>query len=121
VNDFVTIAKALGDESRARALMALTSGELCLCQVIELLGLSPSTVSKHMSVLQHAGLIERRKDGRWHYYRLVGKDAPPVAREAIRWARRSLADKGVIFDDTEVLCCVREKDPKELAACYTTK
>lgn len=121
MNDFVSIAKALGDESRVRALMALTGGELCLCQIIELLGLSPSTVSKHMSVLQQAGLIQRRKDGRWHYYRLVGKEGSPVAREAIRWARRSLAEEGVIVDDIQAMCCVREKDPKELASCYTTK
>jgi arsenate reductase/ArsR family transcriptional regulator len=116
---FVAIAKALGDESRARALMALAGGELCLCQIIELLGLSPSTVSKHMAVLHQAGLVERRKDGRWHYYRLVGKGASPVAREAIRWAQRSLADETVIADDTRALCCVRETDREELAACYT--
>ena len=47
----LTIAKAIGDESRARALFALREGELCLCQIIDLLKLSPSTVSKHMDVL----------------------------------------------------------------------
>lgn len=121
MNEFVNIAKALGDESRARAVMALAGGELCLCQVIELLGLSPSTVSKHMSVLHQAGLVERRKDGRWHYYRLAGRGASPVVREAIRWAKRSLGEQGVIVDDERALCCVREKDLRELASCYATK
>jgi len=41
-----------------------------MCQIIELFGLAPSTVSKHMAILWQAGLVERRKDGRWIYYRL---------------------------------------------------
>jgi ArsR family transcriptional regulator, arsenate/arsenite/antimonite-responsive transcriptional repressor len=46
---------------------------LCLSQIIELLGLAPSTVSKHMAILHQAGLAETRKDGRWIYYRLAGE------------------------------------------------
>ncbi len=119
MNEFVAIARALGDESRARAVMALAEGELCLCQIIELLGLSPSTVSKHMSVLHQAGLVERRKDGRWHYYRLAGRDASPVARQAIRWTLKSLEEEKTIVTDAETLCCVREADREALAACYS--
>ena len=121
MTEFVAIAKALGDENRARAVMALAEGELCLCQIIEVLGVSPSTVSKHMSILQQAGLVERRKDGRWHYYRLAGRDASPVARQAIRWAIKSLAHEKVVVTDAKTLCCVREKDREELAACYNAK
>lgn len=121
MNEFVSIARALGDENRARAVAALAGGELCLCQIIEVLGLSPSTVSKHMSILQQAGLVERRKDGRWHYYRLAGRGASPVARQAIRWATKSLENEQVIVTDAKALCCVREKDREELAACYSAK
>lgn len=70
VND---IGKALSDPNRVRALMALRKGELCVCQIIELLNLAPSTVSKHMSILRQAGLVESRKDSRWVYYRIPGK------------------------------------------------
>ena len=119
--EFIAIAKALGDENRARAMMALADGELCLCQIVEVLGVSPSTVSKHMSILQHARLVERRKDGRWHYYRVAGRDASPVVKEAIRWALRSLKNEKVIVTDAKTLCCVREKDREELAACYNAK
>jgi arsenate reductase/ArsR family transcriptional regulator len=101
--------------------MALAEGELCLCQIIELLGLSPSTVSNHMSVLQRAGLIERRKDGRWHYYRLAGRGASPSVRSALRWALKSLEGQKVIVADAKALCCVREADREALAACYGTK
>ena len=63
------ITRALSDENRVRILSFLTHSELCLCQIIELLNLSPSTVSKHMSILAQAGLVDVRKEGRWHYYR----------------------------------------------------
>ena len=119
--EFIAIAKALGDENRARAMMALADGELCLCQIVEVLGVSPSTVSKHMSILQHARLVERRKDGRWHYYRLAGRDAPPIVKEAIRWTLRSLENEKVVVTDAKTLCCVREKDREELTACYNAK
>jgi ArsR family transcriptional regulator len=71
MNDFVAITKALSDPSRVRALIALRNGELCVCQIIDLLELAPSTVSKHMSILKQAGLVDSRKDSRWVYYRLA--------------------------------------------------
>lgn len=119
MHQFLAITKALADESRARALMALAEGELCLCQIVQVLGLSPSTVSKHMSILQQAGLIQRRKDGRWHYYRLAGPDAPASVRGAIRWTLASLAKEKIIVRDAQALCCVREKDRQEFTECYS--
>lgn len=71
IDQFIAVTKALSDPNRIRALMALRSGELCVCQIIELLGLAPSTVSKHMSILKQAGLVDSRKDSRWVYYRLA--------------------------------------------------
>ena len=68
MREIMTIVKALADENRVRALMALRAGELCVCQIIELLQLAPSTVSKHMTVLKQARLVESRKQGRWTYY-----------------------------------------------------
>jgi ArsR family transcriptional regulator, arsenate/arsenite/antimonite-responsive transcriptional repressor len=64
------VGQALSDPNRLRALMALRRGELCVCQLIDLLGLVPSTVSKHMKTLKHAGLVKGRKSGKWMYYSL---------------------------------------------------
>ncbi|MGA9236606.1 MAG: metalloregulator ArsR/SmtB family transcription factor, partial [Desulfobacterales bacterium] len=71
----VRTTKALADATRIRILGALQGRELCVCQLIELLGLAPSTVSKHLSILRNARLIDSRKEGRWMYYRLSGEDA----------------------------------------------
>lgn len=116
----LTIAKAIGDESRARALVALRDGELCLCQIIDLLGLAPSTISKHMDVLLQAGLVERRKEGRWHYFRLANHQAPPTVKRALKWVLESLRDEPIVIGDVKKLCCVRQQDPKKLSRCYKT-
>jgi DNA-binding transcriptional ArsR family regulator len=71
MDNFIAITKALADKNRVRAFMALRNGELCVCQIIELLDLAPSTISKHMSILKQAGLVDSRKDSRWVYYRLA--------------------------------------------------
>ncbi|MDG5815896.1 metalloregulator ArsR/SmtB family transcription factor [Chitinispirillales bacterium ANBcel5] len=73
IDRYISVTKALSDIQRVRVLLALKAGELCVCQIIEMLKLAPSTVSKHMSILKGAGLITSRKDGRWIYYRLVEK------------------------------------------------
>jgi DNA-binding transcriptional ArsR family regulator len=83
---FARIARALGDENRLRALLALREGELCLCQIVDLLGLAPSTVSKHMTVLLQAGLVTARQQGRWHYYRLPAPGAPAEVSRSLEWA-----------------------------------
>jgi DNA-binding transcriptional ArsR family regulator len=119
MRDFLAIAKALSDQNRVRVLLALRPGELCLCQIIELLRLAPSTVSKHVDVLRQAGLIDMRKQGQWHYYRLADKKSPPVVREALRWVLRSLETEEIALSDADKLCCVRDTDPQELAACYS--
>ncbi|MFP4398354.1 MAG: ArsR/SmtB family transcription factor [Desulfonatronovibrio sp.] len=71
MNKFLKYTKALADGNRLRIIAALSRyPELCVCQITELLELAMATVSRHISVLQNAGLVESRKDGRWVYYRL---------------------------------------------------
>lgn len=118
MQQFMSIAKALADESRVRVILALRDGELCLCQIIDWLELAPSTVSKHMAILYQAGLVQRRKEGRWHYFRLAGKDAPAVTRQALRWVLDTLQQEPQAIGDSKKLCCTRSKDLKELSSCY---
>jgi DNA-binding transcriptional ArsR family regulator len=115
---FMSVAKALADENRVRALVFLGDGELCLCQVVKMLGLAPSTVSKHMAVLHQAGLVESRKEGRWMYYRLAGRGAPPCVREAIRWVRRGLEKDPRILADAKRLGKVCRMSKEDLCLCY---
>ncbi len=118
MQEFLNIARALSDEGRIRALMFLRGGELCLCQIIEMLALAPSTVSKHMAVLHQAGLVRVRKEGRWTYYRLPGKDAPTTVLRAVRWVRDSLRDRKQIPEDARRLKDVRKISKEQLCAHY---
>ncbi len=100
--EFMNITKALADQNRVRVLMVLKGRELCVCQLIELLGLAPSTVSKHMSILKNARLVESRKDGLWMHYSLPKSPATEV-RKAIDWLCSSLKDDEKIRDDRKQL------------------
>lgn len=118
MREFMAAAKALADENRVRTLLFLRGGELCVCQIVEMLSLAPSTVSKHMAVLHQAGLVESRKEGRWIYYRLAGRGAPPWVREAIRWAHTGLEEDPQVLADARRLGKVCKIPREDLCLCY---
>ena len=110
----LNITKALADENRLRVLVALQPGELCVCQITEFLGLAMSTVSKHLSILSQAGLVEGRKQGRWMYYRLPEPGGGTEASEAITWVARSLRGNRQILEDGARLKALRRVTPNDL-------
>jgi ArsR family transcriptional regulator, arsenate/arsenite/antimonite-responsive transcriptional repressor len=112
--DFMAVTKALADENRVRMLLALQKQELCLCQIIELVKLAPSTVSKHMSILRAARLVDARKDGRWMYYRLAGAKSSPIVQRVIQWVRESLADDPQIIGDAKRLQQILKIDVRKM-------
>lgn len=118
MRNILRIAKALGDESRLRALLAVKDGELCLCQLIEVLGLSPATVSKHMNLLEHSGLVERTRRGKWRFYRLAGGSSDRAVKRALAWVLSELEDDPKLLDDARKIRKVRRQDLEVLSACY---
>jgi ArsR family transcriptional regulator len=114
MKDYLAVTKALSDASRARMLCALRVGELCVCQLIELLGLAPSTVSKHLSILNQADLVESRKNGRWVYYRLPDKPGSGVATRMTKEAFRALTDSDLVREDERRLKIIRKADLEKL-------
>ena len=117
--EIMAVTKALADETRVRMLAALEGRELCVCQLIELVELAPSTVSKHLSILRGARLIESRKDGRWMYYRLAREDAPELITNALSWLTRSLNSQQRILNDRERLEQILKTDPEQLCRKQT--
>ncbi len=117
--DFLNITKALAEENRLRIMLALEGQELCVCQLIELLELAPSTVSKHMSVLRQARLVDGRKEGRWMYYRLADERASVVVKEAIAWVKKSLSVNERIHEDLNRLKEILKIDREVLCSRQT--
>jgi ArsR family transcriptional regulator len=68
---FIRTMKALSDPNRVRVLKLLQAGELCVCEIQNVLGLAQSTVSKHMKLLEDAGLVARKRQGTWIIYSLA--------------------------------------------------
>lgn len=114
MRELMAVLKALADDNRVRVLAALDQRELCVCQIVELLGLANSTVSKHMAILKQARLVECRKQGRWCYYRLAGDEGPPEARELTAAVLRLLTRDTAARDDARRLREILQLDPEEL-------
>ena len=114
MRNLMAVLKALADENRVRILMALGPKELCVCQVVELLGLAPSTVSKHMTILKQARLVDSRKEGRWMFYRHAEGDVPIEAEAMTALVSRLLAGDAQEREDTKRLKQILRMDRDEL-------
>ncbi len=106
MREMLRVTKALADLQRVRILMMLGPGELCVCQIVEVLALAPSTVSKHLSILSAAGLVDSRKVGRWAYYRLPEGVAGSLGRPALKWLDQTLRSDVTIKRDRRKLRAV---------------
>ncbi len=66
----VKVFKALSDTTRLKILKLLMGGEMCICEIMLALKKPQSSISHNLSLLEDAGLIKERKNGRWCHYRL---------------------------------------------------
>jgi len=114
MRELMNITKALADQNRIRVLLALRGGELCACQITELFGLAPSTMSKHLSLLYQAGLVESRKEGRWIYFQLPNGSASATVKEALNWVTRAAEEEPRIQEDTRTLKKIMKMDPSQI-------
>ena len=112
--EFMNVCKALSDENRIRVIMSLKGGELCVCQIISLLGLAPSTVSKHMWLLKQAKIVQSRKEGRWIYYKIAEDKSKLYIPELIKWISKSLSDNEKIMKDSKELKKILRCDTEEI-------
>ena len=94
-----------------RRLLFVLVGDLT-----EIVGADISTVSKHLSVLRNAHLIDSRKQGRWMYYRLADQDAAGALGEVLAWTLRSIADTERFRQDTQRLEAILAIDPEILCS-----
>lgn len=68
IEDKIEILKALADKNRLLILDMLSCGELCACDIMDVLKLTQPTISHHMKILQNCNLVDGRKEGRWMFY-----------------------------------------------------
>ncbi len=95
--------RAFADETRLRILHALTKGELCVCDIMAILRVPQSKVSRHLGYLKRAGLVVDRRSALWRYYSL--------AKPKTTFHSRLIACVGACFRDVPILAA----DAKRLA------
>jgi ArsR family transcriptional regulator, arsenate/arsenite/antimonite-responsive transcriptional repressor len=98
VRPFSRMFRALSDETRLRIVALLAHGELCVCHLEHALATSQPNVSRALGILRAAGVVDRRRDGSWVYYRLVAQDAPEL-QAVIDGVARALGSERTLRSD----------------------
>jgi ArsR family transcriptional regulator len=100
VKTFIKIMKALSDPNRVKMIKLLQRRVLCVCEIQGTMGLAQSTASKHLKILEDAGLITCSRQGLWVNYRLADGDRSPYVVNLLGNLRHWLEE------DTEVASLV---------------
>jgi len=92
MREFIKVMKALSDPNRVKMIKLLQRRVLCVCEIRAILGLAQSTASKHLKILEEAGLIVYRKEGLWVNYQLADGARSPYAASLLGGLRHWLDD-----------------------------
>ncbi len=114
LQEYEMVMKSAADPTRVRILKLLEAGEMCVCQVVAVLELSQSTVSKHLFLLKMAGLVKERQEKKWVHYALDGSRGTPYARKMLASLKGWLNDDPVIERDRKREALAREIGPAEI-------
>jgi Predicted transcriptional regulators len=71
IDDLDTVFKGFADPTRIRILSVLAAGELCVCDIVEILALPQPLVSRHLAYLRRTGLVEATREWKFAHYRLA--------------------------------------------------
>ncbi len=106
------ILNALADKTRVRILNLLCAGELCVCDVMQVLGEPQSKVSRHLAYLRKTKLVEARKEGLWMYYRLS-----QLSLKLFRAILKAFEDCQCDLEELEKDLSIFRKNKKSLVTC----
>jgi ArsR family transcriptional regulator len=109
MKDFIKIMKALSDPNRVKMVKLLQRRMLCVCEIQEALKLAQSTASKHLKILEEAGLITSFKDGLWVNYQLTDGTKNPYVANLLGNLRFWLEDDPAMKDLIDKLPQIRRE------------
>jgi ArsR family transcriptional regulator len=107
---FIKVMKALSDPNRVKMVKLLQHKVMCVCEIQAALGLAQSTVSKHLKILEEAGLITYDKDKLWVNYSLADGTDSPYAASLLGGLKHWLDDDPGLADIVEKLPSIRRED-----------
>lgn len=100
--------KALADANRLRILALVQEAPLCVCQLMAILDISQSTVSKHLAILKEAGLVEEAQRGKRSFYRLASRFPSKLAESVVQHVLADLRDSPDLAEDRKLAEFMRE-------------
>ena len=107
---FIKVMKALSDSNRVKMVKMLQHKEMCVCEIQKALGLAQSTASKHLKILEEAGLITFYKDGLWVNYSLADGSDSPYAANLLGSLKHWLDEDPGLANIVEQLPNIRRED-----------
>jgi len=114
LREYEMVMKSVADPTRVRILKLLEAGEMCGCQIVAILELSQSTVSKHLFLLKMAGLVKERKEKKWVHYALARSGGSPYAGKMLKTLRGWLNGDPVVERDKKREALARELGPANI-------
>lgn len=113
MRDFIKVMKALSDPNRVKIVKMLQHKTMCVCEMREALQIAQPSVSKHLRILEEAGLVANRKEGQWVNYYLADGSVTPYAASLLgnlkHWLENEKEIEGLIKTiphiHREDICC----------------
>ena len=110
MKEFIKVMKALSDPNRVRIVKMLQHRLMCVCELQEALQISQSSVSKHLKILEEAGIVDFKKDGLWVNYYLTDGRQSPYASSLLGNLRHWLEDENEVTDLIKRLPYIRRDE-----------
>ena len=98
MKDYIKVMKALSDPNRVKILKLLQQKTMCVCELQGAIQISQPSVSKHLKLLEEAGLVDYKKEGLWVNYYLADGKASPYAASLLGNLKHWLEDDPEISD-----------------------
>ena len=110
MKDFIKVMKALSDPNRVKTVKLLQQKLMCVCEMQKALGLAQPTVSKHLKILEDAGLVTYSKSGLWVNYTLADGSSTPYAASLLGNLKHWLQDDPEVAPILQRLPMIRRED-----------
>ena len=110
MKNFTKVMKALSDPNRVKIVKMLQRKLMCVCEMQEALEISQSSVSKHLKILEEAGIVDYKKDGLWVNYHLTDGRSSPYVSSLVGNLRHWLEDEPEITELVQRLPRIRREE-----------
>lgn len=109
MKEFAKLLKALSHETRLTIMVLLNQQELCVCEIEKQLNLSQAKVSRHLTVLKHAGLVKDRREGLWIYYS-IDEPKVPINKKVFKlFNELKETKKGLNVNKMKLISCTKSR------------